>query len=321
MKGPGRVVPDGVLGVGMQLPVQARSQAFAAPWETGSTVANLGRIVRACDHAGFLYVGVCDHIAIPQAAAEVMGTDWFDTVATLGWIAAQTETVRLLSHVYVPAHRHPLAVAKAFATLDALSEGRAVLGVGAGHLTGEFAALGTSFADRGELLDEAVTAIDAVLTEPYPAVEGPTWTVGGVTVGPRCVQSPRLPIWVAGSSRAALRRAAAVGDGWLPQATTPEELPDAVRFLHDERLRIHGDGAAGLDVGSFAQRMHIGTDHSMVKGATLCGSGDELAATLRPNAAAGATHVQVSFFSRDAAELEDQILAFGAGVLPHLVDL
>lgn len=321
MNGPGRVVPEGVLGVGMQLPVQARSKAFAAPWEADATVAHLGRIVQACDHAGFLYVGVCDHIAIPDAAAEIMGTDWFDTVATLGWIAAQTETVRLLSHVYVPAHRHPLAVAKAFATLDALSGGRAVLGAGAGHLAPEFAALGTSFEDRGALLDEALTAIDAALTERYPDVDGPTWRTQGVTVGPRCVQSPRLPIWVAGSSKAALRRAARVGDGWLPQATTPEELPEAVRFLHEERQRIHGDGAPDLDVGSFAQRMHIGTDHSMVKGATLCGTGDELAAALRPNADAGATHVQVSFFARDAAELEDQILAFGAGVVPHLMHL
>lgn len=321
MKGPGRVVPAGVLGIGMQLPVQARSQAFAAPWEADATVADLARIVRACDQAGFLYVGVCDHVAIPQAAATVMGADWFDTVATLGWIASQTETVRLLSHVYVPAHRHPLAVAKAFATLDVLSGGRAVLGAGAGHLAPEFGALGTSFADRGTLLDEAVTAIDAALTREYPAIDGPTWQADGVTVGPRCVQVPRLPIWIAGSSKAALRRAARVGDGWLPQATTPEDLPGQVRFLHDERRRVHGEDALGLDVGSFAPRMHIGTDHSMVKGATLCGTGAELADALRANAAAGATHAQVSFFARDAGELEDQILAFGAGVVPHLVDL
>lgn len=318
MTGPGRVVPEGVLGVGMQLPVQARSRAFAAPWEAEATVDDLARIARACDHAGFLYVGVCDHTAIPRAAADVMGRDWFDTVATLGWIAAQTETVRLLSHVYVPAHRHPLAVAKAFATLDALSGGRAVLGAGAGHLEGEFEALGTAFASRGALLDEAIKAVDAALTADFPTVDGPTWSAGDVAVGPRCVQRPRLPIWVAGSSRAALRRAARAGDGWLPQATTPEELPAQVAFLFDERRRVHGEDAPGMDVGSFAPRMHVGSDHSMVKGNTVCGTGAELADSLRPLAAAGATHVQVSFFARSAGELEDQILTFGAEVVPHL---
>lgn len=318
MTGPGRVVPAGVLGVGMQLPVQARSKAFAAPWEADATVADLARIARACDQAGFLYVGVCDHTAVPRDVAAVMGRDWFDTVATLGWIAAQTDTVRLLSHVYVPAHRHPLAVAKAFATLDALSGGRAVLGVGAGHLEGEFGALGTPFAARGALLDEAVAAIDAALTDEAVSFDGATWSATDVAVGPRCVQEPRLPIWVAGSSRAALRRAARVGDGWLPQTTTPEELPEQVRFLRDERRRIHGEGAADLDVGSFAPRMHIGTDHAMVRGATVCGTAPELVELLRRNADAGATHVQVSLFARSPSELEDQILTFGAEVVPAL---
>ncbi|MCB1262735.1 MAG: LLM class flavin-dependent oxidoreductase, partial [Acidimicrobiales bacterium] len=88
------------------------------------------------------YVAVCDHVAIPRPLDETMGTEWWDTIATLGWLAGITEHVRLLSHVSVLPYRHPLITAKAFSTLDVLSGGRAVLGVGAGHVEAEFALLG-----------------------------------------------------------------------------------------------------------------------------------------------------------------------------------
>ncbi len=128
--------------IGIQLPIQAQSTAFVEPWEADAGASELAAIARACDDAGFGYVAVCDHVAVPVDKAEVMGSEWWDTVATLGWLAGITERVRLVSHVAVPAYRHPLAMAKAFATLDAVSGGRAVMGVGAGHVEGEFDALG-----------------------------------------------------------------------------------------------------------------------------------------------------------------------------------
>ncbi|HAM01778.1 MAG TPA: LLM class F420-dependent oxidoreductase, partial [Acidimicrobiaceae bacterium] len=99
---------------------------------------------------------VCDHTAIPRRLADAMSTTWYDTVATLGWLAGITSRVRLLSHVYVAALRHPLRAAKEFATLDALSGGRLIVGVGTGHVTEEFALAGVDFARRGALLDEAI---------------------------------------------------------------------------------------------------------------------------------------------------------------------
>src|SRR4029078_6469611 len=99
------------------------------------------------------------HIARPGDRAEVMSTTWFNPVATLGWIAGQTQHARLMTNVFVAAYRHPLETAKAFATLDHLSGGRVILGVGAGHVAGEFAALGIPFADRGPLTDAAVDGI------------------------------------------------------------------------------------------------------------------------------------------------------------------
>ena len=103
----------------------------------------------------------------------MMSTQWYDPVATLAYLAAATTQTRLMTNVYVPAYRHPLQVAKSFATLDALSGGRVILGVGAGHLEGEFAALGVPFAERGALLDEAIDGIVAAWTNEYPDLEGP----------------------------------------------------------------------------------------------------------------------------------------------------
>src|SRR5207245_11135667 len=114
--------------------------------------------------------------------------------------------IRLLSHVYVLPYRHPLVTAKAFATLDALSGGRVIVGVGAGHLEAEFAALGVPFAGRGRRVDEAIDLLAAALTDEFPDHDGPTWTVHDLGLRPRPVQRPRPPIWVGRSTRAALRR-------------------------------------------------------------------------------------------------------------------
>src|SRR5690349_16228710 len=108
-----QICPPGQLVYGLQMPVTAQSTMFAAPWEANAGSAEIKRIAAACDRAGFFYVGVCDHIGVPRQAASAMSTVWYDTVATLGFLAASTERVHLLSYVYIAAYRHPLATAKA----------------------------------------------------------------------------------------------------------------------------------------------------------------------------------------------------------------
>src|SRR5438045_1708781 len=103
----------------MQLQVQAQSRAFVEPWEAGAGPDAVAAIAGKAEEAGFFYVAVCDHVAIPKPYDERMGTTWYEPIATLAWLAAQTTRVRLMTHVYVPAYRHPLVAAKAFMTLDA----------------------------------------------------------------------------------------------------------------------------------------------------------------------------------------------------------
>src|SRR6185369_1251057 len=147
------IIPPGRLAYGLHLPVAAQSTTFAQEWERNAGTVELRRIAEACDRSGFFYVAVSDHICVPRSHAAAMSTVWYDTIATLGFLAAATRQIRLLSYVWVAPYRHPLATAKAFATLDALSGGRVILGVGAGHLEAEFAALGIAFTGRGAALD------------------------------------------------------------------------------------------------------------------------------------------------------------------------
>ena len=106
-----RAVPEGEVVYGMQLPIQSQSTLYVADWEKTAGVEDLGRIARVADEAGYFYVGVCDHTAIPERLADAMGTTWYDTTATLGWLAALTTHTHLLSHVLVLAERHPLRAA------------------------------------------------------------------------------------------------------------------------------------------------------------------------------------------------------------------
>jgi probable F420-dependent oxidoreductase len=301
------LLPPGRLGIGMQLPIQSHSRIYVADWELHAGPDELVRVAQAADTAGFLYVGTCDHVAVPADAAARMGTFWTDPIATLGMLAGVTARVRLLTHVYVLPYRHPLVAAKAFATLDWLSGGRVIAGVGAGHAEGEFAALGLDFTARGRTLDAAIDAMATALSEEF---------VGDVGAQPRPVQRPRPPIWVGGSSKAALRRAAERGDGWLPQGTPRKDLPAAIAYLKEHRRSARGD--APIEIGANAEPLYLGSPSWDVGKWTRTGPPAELAGSLREFAGMGVSHVQVRFPARSCDELVDQITAFGAEVAPLL---
>jgi probable F420-dependent oxidoreductase len=311
-----QIVPRGGLVVGMQLPVAAQSTVFAAPWEAAAGPAELLRVAQACDRAGFFYVAVCDHVCIPRGHAAAMSTTWYDAVATLGWLAAATRSVRLLSYVYVAAYRHPLQTAKAFATLDALSGGRVILGVGAGHLEAEFAALGVDFARRGALLDEAIEVVAAAFRDEFPDYDGRVFQVHDLGLRPRPVQRPRPPIWVGGSTPAALRRAATRGDGWLPQGTFRDRIAAQIATVHAHRRRVRGD--APIEIGANSEWLYLGRPSFDLGANARAGTGEEIAASLRELQALGVAHCGVRFRSRSCDELVDQIDAFAAEVMPLL---
>ena len=134
----------------------------------------------------------------------------------LAFAAASTTTLRLQTHVYVAAYRNPFLAAKGVATLDALSNGRVILGVAAGYLRPEFGALGVDFDERNDLLDECIDVMRRVWTEDGVAVDGRHFRARSVTMRPRPATLPYPPIWVGGNSNHAMRRAVELGQGWVP---------------------------------------------------------------------------------------------------------
>jgi probable F420-dependent oxidoreductase len=317
------IVPRDRPVYGMQLPVQSQSTLYTAEWETRAGPAEIEQVARAADSAGFFYVGVCDHTAIPRRLADAMGTVWYDTTATLGWLAGVTTGVRLLSHVLVLAQRHPLRAAKELSTLDLLSGGRLVVGVGAGHVAEEYEMLTGGFEQRGRHTDEAVRALALAFTEEYPELPGPRWPASGMGVAPRPVQRPRPPIWIGGSSGPAIRRAAALGDGWLPQGTRRRDLPGQIAELR--RLRDELRDGAPIDVGTIAEPIYLDGSGAPGDGGwelprfVLRGDAGAVAASLRELVAMGVHHLQVRFMARSASECCDQVAAFGDLVAPLLV--
>jgi alkanesulfonate monooxygenase SsuD/methylene tetrahydromethanopterin reductase-like flavin-dependent oxidoreductase (luciferase family) len=239
-----------------------------------------------------------------------MNTTWYDTVATLSWLAARTTNVRLLSHVFVAAYRHPLQTAKAFSTLDELSDGRAILGVGVGHVEAEFELLGLSFADRGQTTDDALDRIRAAFAD--------EWGAGDFAQRPRPVQPGGPPIWIGGSSPAAIRRAATRGDGWLPQGTSKKDMPAAIERLHELRSSAPRDTNHDFTIGAIAPFLYVGDPGWDTGKGCLAGEPDRLASYVQDYATMGVDQVQVRFRSRICDELCDQIRAFAADVMPLL---
>ncbi|WP_338699061.1 TIGR03619 family F420-dependent LLM class oxidoreductase [Streptomyces sp. Q6] len=304
------------LAYGMQLPVQSQSTIYAESWEAAAGPGDLVEIARAADRGGFAYVACCDHVAIPRRLADAMSTTWYDPVATLAYLAAATERVRLLSHVAVVGLRHPLISAKQYATLDHLSGGRLILGVGAGHVQEEFEAVGADFARRGAVLDETIDALRAALgADEFPTHKGEFYAFEGLGQRPRPAQA-RVPVWVGGSSAPAVRRAALKGDGWLPQGDPRDRLPRQIEKVR--RLRAEAGVEAPIVVGAITEPLYVGAPTWDVGRRTLSGDPEAIAESLRAYAAMGVHQIQVRFRSRERAELVDQITAFAAEVAPHL---
>ena len=291
---------------GMQLPVQSQSRIFVDEWELSAGPPEVLAVAQAAENAGAFSVAVCDHVAIPNDLTATMGDVWYDTVATLGWLAGQTTSVHLLSHVAVLPYRHPLVTAKAWGTLDLLSGGRAVLGVGAGHVAKEFELLGHDFATRGRALDMAIDEARATWA---------TESIHGAVVAPGPARAGGPPIWVGGSSERARRRAARRGDGWLPRGPPEGGMRAAIDSIRAERLRHHGEELP-IDIGGFCEPLHIGAPAGWLPPHTLAVGPDQMAERLAKFRRNGVSHLMVRFPTRSVDELVEQVTRFGVEVWP-----
>jgi probable F420-dependent oxidoreductase len=183
----------------------------------------LAQRARAAEDAGFESIWVGDHIALPDDAPDAAYDPRLEAIVTLVHLAAVTRRVRLGLGVIVLPQRQPVLLAKQLTSLDVLSGGRLIVGLGAGYVEAELRALGASLADRGARTDEYIAAMRALWDEPVPEFEGDFVSFSRVVQRPRPVQRPHPPLVIGGDSPAAYRRARAAG-GWYGWERTPEQV-------------------------------------------------------------------------------------------------
>ena len=224
---------------------------------------NIMALAQRAEALGYAYLGVADHLVVPvQSGVRYPYTadgiwpgaptgECFDAIATLAFLAGCTQHIKLLTSVAVVPYRPAVLAAKLFLTADVLSGGRVIAGVGSGWMREEFEALGTPpYAERGAVTDEYLTRLEALWTEPRPALHGKYTKFENMVFEPKPASKPHPPIWVGGESPPALRRVAQFGDGWYPvsnnqqiRLNTPERLQDGI----DAHASRGGKGRARSD--------------------------------------------------------------------------
>jgi probable F420-dependent oxidoreductase len=275
--------------------------------------AAVGELARAAEDAGFAAAFVTDHPAPPATWINGGGHHTLDPLITLGFAAAATTTLLLQTNLYVPAYRHPLLSAKTIATLDVLSGGRVILGVGAGYLEGEFAAVGADFENRNDVLDDAIRTMRSA------------WS-GAVTDEvlslPRPVQDNGPPVWVGGNSRRAIRRAVELGDGWVPMPSPAK----AAKALRTPGLESHEELGARI---ALMRELAAEAGRTTPLDVVFMPSGLDMFAKATPDharvlddvhalAALGVTWATVTLPGETRGELLGEIEQFGAAVIAQL---
>ena len=173
-------------------------------------------MVQAIDRAGLDGVFVTDHPAPSARWLAGGGHATLDPFVALTAAAAASPRIQLQTHILVLAYRNPFVVAKAAASLDVLSGGRLILGIGTGYLKPEYAAVGVSFEDRGEITDESIRILRQAWTGEPVHYEGPRFSARDAVILPRPPRAKGIPIWAGGNANPAIRRAVALCDGWSP---------------------------------------------------------------------------------------------------------
>jgi probable F420-dependent oxidoreductase len=198
----------------------------------------------AADELGFESIWLPEHLVFPvemhgqllpgeEHAPVPASTPIYDAAAYLSFIAARTTRIRLGTFVYLLGIRHPFVGARAFATLDVVSGGRAEVGVGAGWLVNEWEAVGLDPRTRGRRLDESITVCKRLWTEDVIEHHGQFFDFAPVMFEPKPVQKPHPPVLVGGESDRALARAAKLGDGWIGMHHTPDSVSLQTKKLRE----------------------------------------------------------------------------------------
>ena len=330
--------------IGLFMPTHGLGNRDEEDWFVQPTpVAELRPVAigQRAEQLGFHSLWFGDHVTMPIAAEEPGGGAWpiqrprkreypprptmLDGAVVMGAVAANTNRIKMGPAVLIAPYRGPLNDARQYATVDVLSGGRLILGVGAGWSRGEFAALGLDFEARGRMTEECIEIYKRAWTEPVVSFQGRHYRFDNLSMDPKPVQRPRPPIIYGGFTPAAARRAVRHCDGLFPIFLDPYSDPNRYDALQDdirrEAERLQRDLAGFWMIG--AQSAYL-TDpgHPLAARArrrTCAGTSEQVMADLAAFADAGygLMILHPDCPSGSVAELEEQIERIGAEVIPH----
>jgi probable F420-dependent oxidoreductase len=305
-----------------------------------SAVASMTAIAVEGEALGFDYLTVTDHVVLPDMKVpgypysesgefyEDAPTERHEQLLGMSYIAAKTTRIRLVAAVLVVPHRPAVLAAKMLATLDVLSGGRLVVGVGAGWLKTEFdAVVTTPFAERGAVTDEYIEACRVLWTETSPRFAGRYTRFDGIVLEPKPLQRPHPPIWVGGESGPALRRAARFGNLWYPIGSNNKHLLDTLPRLEAGIARLRqatadaGRDPAGIGVGYRVKRYGAVVPPIASDGKRRLFSGGEadIVGDLRALRDIGVTAIDIDFGGRpDAAAVMAEMRRFRGAVIEKI---
>ena len=275
--------------------------------------------VRA-EQLGYDSVWVSDHVVVPHANVANFGETIFDPLVTLAVIAGATTRVRLGTTVLIVPYRNAVVTAKMISSLDALSGGRFVFGVGAGWVAAESAALGVPFAERGAMTDEYLTAMQELWTKREPSFAGTYTQFSHLVFEPKPVQKPHPPIWVGGHGRPSLRRTAQFGTAWHPINRSPEELRAGMKEL-TTLCQARGRAVApALTARNDVRILRQGEQapKSAHAGRVIAGEPAVVVDQIAELAACGVEHLVIEFLAADGRELDEQMTVFAERVRPRI---
>jgi probable F420-dependent oxidoreductase len=294
-------------------------------------------VARQADALGFEHLTVNDHIVVPTRIASrypyTQSGEWpgasagacLEQLTALGFLAAATRRIRLVTSVMVVPQRPAVLAAKALATVDVLSHGRLTVGVGVGWLDEEFRAVAAPpFAERGRVTDEYLLAFRELWTSDAPRFAGAHVSFADIRFEPKPLQKPHPPIWVGGESSVALRRVARLGDGWYPVGSNPSVPLDTPRRYADMRRLLDAElSKAGRDPRRVAQAyLALGRCQPAEQKASdggrrpYTGRAAHVAADIASFGSAGVAHFFLNFPAPTVAEALDDLAWFAGEVRP-----
>jgi probable F420-dependent oxidoreductase len=275
----------------------------------------LARFCREAEARKVASLWVSDHVVFPRTkSGEYPGgrfphapdTAYLEPVAVLAAAAMVTEHARLGSSVFILGHRHPVVMAKLLTTIDALSNGRLIVGVGVGWWEEELTILGVPYKQRGRHADEILKVFKTLWTEDHPTFEGEFFRFGDLGFQPKPVQKPYPPIWVGGNSPGAFRRVVEHGNGWHATFLSPEQLQAGLA-----QLRAAAD-KAGRSLDTIEVSMRVGTKGPIAE------SRQALVDLLGAYKRAGLTHVVLDIRRDSLGEMLEALDAVVREVRPAI---